>query len=57
VVALIENTCWGGNLGRMFFKDAITRENLLWYVVKFESIPLYARGINELKKKVSKLLQ
>ena len=47
----MDTTYWGRGFGVMFFKDSITKENLLKYYVKYESNSLYIQGINELKDK------
>jgi hypothetical protein len=51
VVVLMDTTYWGNNFGVMLFKDALTKENLLKYYVKFETNALYKKGIQELKNK------
>lgn len=51
VIVLMDTTYWGRNFGLMLFKDAYSKENLLWYYVKSETNALYIRGINELKSK------
>jgi hypothetical protein len=51
VVVLMDTTYWGRSFGLMLFKDAYTKENLLWYYVKSETNALYIKGINELKSK------
>jgi len=45
----MDTTYWGTNFGVMLFKDAITKENLLKYYVKYETNALYKRGVEELK--------
>lgn len=45
----MDTTYWGDNFGAMLFKDALTKENLLKYYVKFETNILYKKGIEELK--------
>ena len=47
----MDTTYWGRNFGLMLFKDAYSKENLLWYYVKSETNALYIKGINELKSK------
>ena len=47
----MDTTYWGRNFGVMLFKDAITKENLLKYYVKYETNALYVQGIEELKEK------
>jgi hypothetical protein len=47
----MDTTYWGRSFGLMLFKDAYSKENLLWYYVKSEMNALYIRGINELKSK------
>ena len=51
VIVIMDTTYWGRGFGVMFFKDSITKENLLKYYVKYESNSLYIQGINELKDK------
>jgi hypothetical protein len=51
VVVLMDTTYWGRSFGLMLFKDAYTKENLLWYYLKSETNVLYIKGINELKSK------
>lgn len=43
-------------LGVMVFRDWLTRENLLWYYVPYETIAWYEKGINELKLNGFKVL-
>lgn len=45
----MDTTYWGENFGAMLFKDAVTKENLLKYYVKYETNSLYKKGIEELK--------
>jgi hypothetical protein len=33
----MDTTYWGSNFGVMLFKDAISKENLLKYYVKYET--------------------
>ncbi len=47
----MDTTYWGTNFGVMLFKDAITKENLLKYYVKYETNAQYKRGIEELKNR------
>ena len=48
----MDTTYWERRFGVMFFKDAITKENLfLKYYVKNETNALYIQGIEELKDK------
>ena len=47
----MDTTYWGSNFGVMLFKDAISKENLLKYYVKYETNALYKNGIEELKFK------
>lgn len=47
----MDTTYWGNDFGVMLFKDEITKENLLKYYVKNETIVLYKKGIEELKSK------
>lgn len=47
---LMDTSYWGRNFGVMLFKDSYTKENLLWYFVKYETNLLYLKGINELKE-------
>jgi len=51
VVILMDTTYWGDNFGVMLFKDSRTKENLLKYYVKYETIALYKKGIEELISK------
>lgn len=51
VIVLMDTTYWGRSFGLMLFKDAYSKENLLWYYVKSETNALYIKGINELKSK------
>lgn len=46
----MDTTYWGRSFGLMLFKDAYTKENLLWYYVKTETNALYKKGVNELKQ-------
>jgi hypothetical protein len=48
IIVLMDTTYWGHNFGVMLFKDNITKENLLKYYVKTETVALYKRGIQEL---------
>jgi hypothetical protein len=48
VVVLMDTTYWGRSFGLMLFKDAYTKENLLWYYVRSETNLLYAKGVKEL---------
>lgn len=50
-VVLMDTTYWGRDFGLMLFKDAHTKENLLWYYVRSETNYLYIKGINYLKSK------
>lgn len=34
VIVLMDTTYWGRSFGLMLFKDAYSKENLLWYYVK-----------------------
>lgn len=45
----MDTTYWGDNFGAMLFKDAVTKENLLKYYVKYETNSFYKKGIEELK--------
>ncbi|MDN3619352.1 hypothetical protein QWY81_07775 [Polaribacter undariae] len=47
----MDTTYWGKSFGLMLFKDAYSKENLLWYYVKSETNTLYIKGIKELKSK------
>ncbi|MBP1646048.1 MAG: hypothetical protein H6Q16_1623 [Bacteroidetes bacterium] len=47
----MDATYWGKEFGVMLFKDAITKENLLKYYVKYESNSIYIKGVNELRDK------
>lgn len=51
VIILMDTTYWGRGFGLMLFKDACTKENLLWYFVKSETNLQYIKGVNELKSK------
>ena len=51
VVVLMDTTYWGRSFGVMLFKDAISKENLLKYYVKYETNALYIQGVDELKKR------
>ncbi|KKL97793.1 hypothetical protein LCGC14_1830870 [marine sediment metagenome] len=51
VIVLMDTTYWGRNFGLMVFKDAYTKENLLWYYVRSETNALYIKGIKELGSK------
>ncbi len=51
VIVLMDTTYWGFNFGVMLFKDAITKENLLKYYVKYETNAQYKIGIEELKNR------
>jgi hypothetical protein len=51
VIVLMDTTYWGRNFGVMLFKDAITKDNLLKYFVKYETNALYIQGIKELQKR------
>lgn len=44
----MDTTYWGSSFGLMLFKDAITKENLLKYYVKYETNALYKQGVKEL---------
>lgn len=52
----MDTTYWGRNFGVMLFKDAITKENLLKYYVKYESNSLYIQGVRELQEKGYRIL-
>lgn len=56
IIILMDTTYWGINFGVMLFKDAITKENLLKYYVKYETNALYKKGIEELKNKGFKIV-
>lgn len=45
----MDTTYWGKDFGVMLFKDAITKENLLKYYVKYETNALYRKGFEQLK--------
>jgi hypothetical protein len=45
----MDTTYWGDSFGVMLFKDAITKENVLKYYVKYETNAHYKRGIEELQ--------
>ena len=49
VVVLMDTTYWVRNFGLMLFKDAYSKENLLWYFVKSETNALYIKGIKDLE--------
>ncbi len=51
VIVLMDTTYWGRNFGVMLFKDALSKENLLKYYVKFETNALYIQGIKELQQR------
>ena len=51
----MDTTYWHHGDGVMLFKDAITRDDLLWYFVKNETNALYAKGIAELESKGFKI--
>jgi len=51
VIVLMDTTYWGRGFGVMLFKDAITKENLLKYYVKYETTALYKQGMDELVRK------
>lgn len=46
----MDTTYWGRKFGVMLFRDSITKENLLKYYVKSETIGKYKEGIRELIK-------
>lgn len=46
----MDTTYWSSSFGLMLFKDAITKENLLKYYVKYETNALYKQGVKELRK-------
>jgi hypothetical protein len=50
IVLLLDTSYWGRNFGVMLFKDSYTKENLLWYFVKYETNVLYLKGINKLRE-------
>lgn len=56
VIVLMDTTYWSRNFGVMLFKDALTKENLLKYYVKYETNSLYIQGVLELKDKGYKIL-
>jgi hypothetical protein len=56
VIVLMETTYWNRNFGVMLFKDTLTKENLLKYIVKYETNSLYIGGILKLKDKSYKIL-
>ncbi|SEH05408.1 Uncharacterised protein [Candidatus Venteria ishoeyi] len=47
----MDTTYWGSSFGVMLFRDAITKENLLKYYVKYETNAQYKYGIEELKER------
>lgn len=49
IILLMDTTYWGKDFGVMLFKDAISKENLLKYYVKYETNPLYRKGVEQLK--------
>lgn len=51
IIVLMDTTYWGRNFGLMLFKDAYTKENLLWYYVRSETNALYLQGVNHLRSK------
>jgi len=55
VVVLMDTTYWGRSFGLMLFKDARSKENLLWYYVRSETNLLYIKGVNELRSKGFKI--
>jgi len=48
VVLLIDTTYWGRHFGIMLFKDKISGDNLLKFIVKHETNALYLKGISQL---------
>lgn len=48
VIVLMDTTYWGRKFGVMLFRDSITKENLLKYYVKNETVYKYKEGIREL---------
>ena len=50
IIVLLDTTYWGRGFGVMLFRDAITKENLLKYYVKYETNIVYIQGIEELKR-------
>lgn len=50
VILLMDTTYWGHKFGIMLFRDSITKENLLKYYVKSETISKYKDGIDKLIK-------
>jgi DNA-directed RNA polymerase subunit RPC12/RpoP len=56
VIVFMDTTYWSRNFGVMLFKDALTKENLLKYYVKYETNSLYIQGVLELKDKGHKIL-
>ncbi len=50
IIVLMDTTYWGHNFGVMLFKDNITKENLLKYYVKTESVKLHKNGIQKLQE-------
>jgi len=47
----MDATYLGRRFGLMLFKDAYTKENLLWHYVRSETNALYIKGIKELGSK------
>ena len=56
VIVLMDTTYWGRSFGVMLFKDAITKENLLKYYVRYETNRLYQEGILKLQSQGYKIL-
>lgn len=56
VVVVMDTTYFGKKFGVMLFKDEYTKENLLKYYVKNETIKQYKKGILELQKRGFKIL-
>lgn len=56
VIVLMDTTYWGRGFGVMLFKDAITKENLLKYYVRYETNAFYLQGIEELKRRCYTIL-
>lgn len=56
VVLLIDTTYWKRHFGLMLFKDSISGDNLLKYLVSRETNALYLKGISELEKQGYRIL-
>lgn len=56
VVLLIDTTYWKHLFGVMLFKDAISKQNLLKYIIKNETNTLCLKGISCLKKRSYRIM-